>query len=120
MNIADSLTVLKMELMQNAVPQIVDLLAVATVNAQPIHEVENGLWDLLLRVGNQALAAFIANHGTGDLGATVTLRDGQEIQRLEELHTRRYVSIFGAFALQRAVYGSREGQALEFVPLDNR
>jgi len=30
------------------------------------------------------------------------------------------VSIFGAFELQRTVYGSRAGQVLEFVPLDNR
>jgi hypothetical protein len=30
------------------------------------------------------------------------------------------VSIFGAFELQRTVYGSWEGQALDFVPLDNR
>src|SRR5271167_4475282 len=120
MNIADSLTVLKMELLQTVVPQIVDLLEAATANAQAIHEVENGLWDVLLRVGKRALGAFIAHHGSGDLGATVTLPDGQEIQRLEPLHKRRYVSIFGVFELQRTVYGSREGQALEFVPLDNR
>ena len=120
MNIADSLTVLKVELMQTVAPQIVDLLAAATANAQPIHEVENGLWDVLLRVGKQALGAFIAHQGSGDLGATVTLPDGQEIRRLEQLHTRRYVSIFGVFELQRTVYGNHEGQALEFVPLDNR
>ena len=41
-------------------------------------------------------------------------------QRLEELHSRRYLSIFGEFLLQRMVYGSREGQKIEFVPLDNR
>lgn len=36
------------------------------------------------------------------------------------MHPRPYVSIFGRFLLQRVVYGSREGQALDFVPLDNR
>jgi hypothetical protein len=30
------------------------------------------------------------------------------------------VSIFGEFRLSRVVYGSREGQKIEFVPLDNR
>jgi hypothetical protein len=54
------------------------------------------------------------------VGPTVTLPDGREVQRLEELHARRYVSIFGPFTLERTVYGSREGQALEFVPLDQR
>jgi hypothetical protein len=59
-------------------------------------------------------------HQTGNVGEIVTLPDGREVQRLEELHKRRYVSIFGTFTLERSVYGSREGQALEFVPFDNR
>jgi hypothetical protein len=45
---------------------------------------------------------------------------GEESRRLPNLHPRRYVSIFGAFNLRRVVYGRREGQALDFVPLDNR
>ena len=48
------------------------------------------------------------------------LPDGREVYRLPELHARRYVCVFGEFQLQRVVYGSREGQALDFVPLDNR
>jgi hypothetical protein len=120
MSIADPLSVLKMELMQNVVPQIVDLLSTSMTNGLPVHEVEGGLWELLLKTGQQALQAFFDSHGTGDLGAKVTLADGQEAQRLTDLHARRYVSIFGEFLLHRTVYGSREGQALEFVPLDNR
>ena len=46
--------------------------------------------------------------------------EGRTLHRLPEAHARRYVSIFGAFRLERTVYGSREGQALQFVPLDNR
>ena len=34
--------------------------------------------------------------------------------------SRRYLSIFGLFTLQRTVYGSRAGQKIAFVPLDNR
>jgi hypothetical protein len=120
MNITDSLGVLKMELTQNLVPQILEVLAAALAEGQPIHEVENGLWDLALQVGRRALGVFIDCHGTGDQGPAVTLPDGHQVQRLEERHARRYVSIFGPFVLQRTVYGSREGQALEFVPLDDR
>jgi hypothetical protein len=120
MSIADALTVLKMELQQTAVPHIVDWLSASVADGRPLHEVERGLWDLLLQVGHRALAAFLDQHGTGDLGATLTLPDGQAVQRLQALHNRRYVSIFGVFQLSRTVYGSRAGQALEFVPLDNR
>jgi hypothetical protein len=120
MSMADPLSVLKMELMQNVVPQIVDLLATSMTAGLPVHEVEGGLWDLLLKTGHQALQAFFDSHGTGDVGENITLPDGQEARRLEEAHSRRYVSIFGEFVLPRTVYGSREGQAVAFVPLDNR
>src|ERR1700724_390511 len=120
MNITESLSILKMELTQELVPQFVDLIAAALAEGRPVHEVESGLWELVLQAGRRGLTAFFDAHGTGDIGETVTLPDGQEAQRLEEPHKRRYVSIFGSFTLTRTVYGSREGQALEFVPLDNR
>ena len=120
MNITDSLGVLKLELTQNLVPQIVKLLTDALADGRPVHKVEDGLWDLALQVGRRGLSAFLDAHGTGDLGPTVALPDGREVQRLEELHARRYVSIFGPFTIKRTVYGSREGQTLDFVPLDDR
>lgn len=120
MNITETLAILKMELNQELFPQIVDLLTTALAEGRPVHEVENGLWDLALQIGRRSLATFLDGHGTGDLGPSVTLTDGREVQRLPELHSRRYVSIFGPFTLARTVYGSREGQALAFVPLDER
>src|ERR1700733_4315309 len=120
MSMADSLTVLKKELLQNIVPQIIDLLATSMAKVAPVHDVEEGLWDLLLKAGHQTLRAFFDSHGTGNLGEKIALPDGRDVHRLEKLHSRRYVSIFGEFLLPRTVYGSREGQALEFVPFDNR
>jgi len=120
MSMADSLSVLKMELLQNVVPQLVDLLTTSMTKEQPVHVVEHDLWELLLKTGRQALQTFFDCHGTGDLGDKINLPDGGEVYRLEELHSRRYVSIFGEFVLPRTVYGSRAGQALELVPLDNR
>jgi hypothetical protein len=87
---------------------------------QPLHEVEKAVWEQLLRLGRQALTQVFALLGNGDRGATVELPDGRCCQRLEAEHARRYVSIFGEFVLSRVVYGSREGQKIEFVPLDNR
>ena len=120
MSIAQPLTALKAELLQTLVPQVLDVLTRALHEGTAAHQVEGQLWDLALHLGRQALTAFFEAHGTGDLGPTLTLPDGQELHRLEQLHSRRYVSIFGAFRLERTAYGSREGQALQFVPLDNR
>jgi hypothetical protein len=120
MNMAEPLTVLKTELLQKIVPQVVAQLTAALEEGRPVHLVERELWDLMLQVGRRSLGAFFQAHGSGDQGETLTLPDGQEVQRLPERHTRPYVSIFGAFSLERTVYGSREGQAIAFVPLDNR
>ena len=92
----------------------------AVRQSQPLHEVEKALWEQLLRLGREALGQVFALLGTGDLGETVELPDGHCCQRLEAEHSRRYVSIFGEFVLSRTAYGSREGQKIEFVPLDNR
>jgi len=97
-----------------------DFVQAAARAGTPAHEVERELWQRVLRLGRQLLGEFFAALGTGDQGEVVTLPDGQVCQRLAELHRRRYVSIFGAFALQRTAYGSREKQEIAFVPLDNR
>jgi hypothetical protein len=120
MSIAEALTVLQQELLEKFVPQLLERLQAAVREGQPVHAVEQSLWDLALQLGQRSLAAFLASHGTGDLGPTATLPDGQTAQRLPEVHALRYRSIFGTFQLERTVYGSREGQALAFEPLDNR
>lgn len=85
----------------------------------PAHEVERAVWWEVLRIGYHCLRQFFVLHGSGDMGETVTV-NGQEYRRLDDLHARSYVSIFGRFELHRTAYGSREGQKIEFVPLDNR
>jgi hypothetical protein len=86
----------------------------------PIHEVERGLWRRLLQLGYQLQGQFFALVGDGDQGETVTVAEGQVVRRLPEHHRRPYQSVFGSFELDRVVYGTREGQPIEFVPLDAR
>ena len=86
----------------------------------PIHAVERGIWQRVLQMGRQALGEFLVCQGDGDVGEKVAMPDGHEVKRLEERHLRCYQSIFGEFQLPRAVYGSREGQKIEYVPLDVR
>jgi hypothetical protein len=86
----------------------------------PVHEVERGLWRRLLQLGYQLQGQFFALVGDGDQGETVTLAEGQVVRRLPEHHRRPYQSVFGPFALDRVVYGTREGQPIEFAPLDAR
>jgi hypothetical protein len=111
--------VLNPELLQ-ALAALQALLHQAAQDGTPLHEVERSLWQQVLRIGNQALQHFFTLLGSGDQGAALTLPDGRTVERLPEPHARRYVSVFGEFTLARTCYGSREGQKIAFVPLDNR
>jgi hypothetical protein len=95
------------------------VLAQASAGAT-FHDFESGLWQRLLSLGQQAVGLFLAACGTGDLGETFTLPDGPPLRRLEQTHDRELTSVFGTFTLHRTCYGSREGQKIDFVPLDNR
>lgn len=115
--------VLKPENGDNLLPVFCELKALicrAVQDGQAVHEVEKAIWQQVLLIGRQALGQFFTLLGTGDMGETITLPDGRSCHRLEKLHERRYVSIFKEFTLARSVYGTREGQKIEFVPLDNR
>jgi len=96
------------------------LLHQAARDGTPLHEVELAIWKRILQIGRQSLHYFLALLGDGDCGPTLTLPDESQVKRLAEPHTRRYVSVFGEFLLSRVVYGSRSGQKIAFVPLDNR
>jgi len=55
-----------------------------------------------------------------DEGPVVVLKEGRTVRRLEAPHRRVYQSVFGSFVLERVVYGTREDQKIESVPLDAR
>lgn len=84
------------------------------------HEVEADIWRRVLLLGHQALELLFHLVGTGDVGETTALPDGREVRRLDGLHPRAYQSVFGRFEVERTVYGSREGQKIEYVPVDTQ
>jgi hypothetical protein len=87
-------------------------------NGTGIHEIERNLFDTVLKMGHQALGLLFELCGSGDAGQSVGLDDGREVNRLPTLHVKPYLSIFGPFEISRYVYGSREGQKIEYIPLD--
>jgi hypothetical protein len=97
------------------------LVEQALQDQQRIDLVERDLMQQLLQLGLALLEAFVAGSGDGDLGPSATPPGSVEPKnRLPEKHQRRYVSIFGDMQIQRWVYGSREGQKIEYRPLDEQ
>lgn len=97
-----------------------DFVDRAARDDQRIDTVEREVFRQLLGLGHSLLSAFVAQQGDGDLGPEAETADGHVARRLPERHDRRYVSVFGELTIARAVYGSREGQRIERVPLDER
>jgi hypothetical protein len=112
--------VLKTENLETVFADLQTCVRTAAQEGWAMHEIEREVWRRLLLLGRSSLSQFLMLVGTGDVGETFTLSDGEQCRRLPETHKRRYVSIFGEFQISRAVYGSREGQKIEWVPLDHR
>jgi hypothetical protein len=87
-------------------------------NGTAIHEIEKNLFEMVLKMGHQALELLFELCGSGDVGSSTRLDDGREVKRLPTPHVKPYLSIFGPFEISRYVYGSREGQKIEYIPLD--
>lgn len=100
----------KFEQMEAAVRQ-------AAREGQRIDLFERELWDQMLHLGHLMLQAYVELQGNGDLGSTLEYQ-GRTLNRLDTFHDRRYVSVFGELLISRAVYGTRETQKHEVVPLD--
>src|SRR3954453_4177845 len=97
-----------------------DFVEQAARDGQRIDTVEREVFRQLLGPAHPLLSAFVAAHGDGDLGPEAETPEGRTVRRLPERHDRRYVSIFGELTIGRVAYGTREGQVIERVPLDER
>jgi hypothetical protein len=102
------------------VKEVVAFVEQAVEARSAVHELERGLWERRLALGHRCLKLFFSLCGDGDEGAELCLPEGRVLQRLPERHARPYQSVFGPFELARVVYGTREGQKIEAVPLDER
>ena len=97
-----------------------DFVEQAARDGQRIDTVEREVFRQLLGLGHTVLSAFVAAQGDGALGPEAEAPEGHTVRRLPERHDRRSGSIFGELTIARVVYGTREGQAIEHVPLDER
>ena len=108
------------ELVLAEASKLIERVEQAYEQSEAVHELERGLFRQLLELGYQLLELFFSLCGTGDRGAQLQLSDGREVNRLERERERQYQSVFGCHQLQRVVYGSGEGQKIEYAALDQQ
>jgi hypothetical protein len=91
----------------------------AADSGERIDLVERELFTRFLELGLTLVRAFVAAQGDGNAGPSVDV-EGTVLRRLKDSRERRYLSVFGELVIERRVYGTREGQKIEHVPLDAR
>lgn len=91
----------------------------AAENGVSIDQAEKIIWQGTLQIGQCFLQDYVDQQGTGDLGPTVE-HEEKTLHRLDQQHPKRYLSVFGEIEITRTIYGTREGQKHELVPLDAR
>jgi hypothetical protein len=102
---------------------LVERLAAASAEQQPIHRAEEMIFRDLLAMGHSLLRAFVASAGDGDVGPSLTLpgdppsEPDRALPRREAPRARPYLSIFGEVVIERVSYG--EGP-IDVAPLDAR
>jgi hypothetical protein len=100
---------------------VVEHMQHAADQQQPIHQGEQTIFRNLLVIGRWLLRAFLDMAGTGDVGPTLILAGDspsdpdQQLPRLDQLHQRPYLSIFGETPIERTCYGH---DRVEAAPLD--
>jgi hypothetical protein len=102
---------------QEQFESICEFVQRASEQGARIDQVERGLFPQAMEMCLHMLRAFVAAHGDGDERAELERDDGT-LRRLDGPHDKRYLSIFGELIISRFAYGTREGQAIEWVPLD--
>jgi hypothetical protein len=102
---------------------LVERLQGAADQEQPIHRVEEIIFQEVLTIGLALLRSFLAACGDGDLGPTLTIpgetpdEPPQILPRLDEPRSRPYLSVSGEVAIERVGYGE---DRLDAAPLDAR
>jgi hypothetical protein len=102
---------------QDQFEQVKAFIRQACTEGQRIDAVESDLWGRMLEVGRLMLQGYVAGYHQGDLGPTLE-HQGRVLRRLDQPHARGYVSLFGGFDIHRYVYGTRETQKHQMIPLD--
>jgi hypothetical protein len=100
-----------------------DLSSFAVRSAQAgssFDEAERGVLDRVLTLGRNAIDLFLKAQGNGDLGETVTTKDGTILYRSESVMPRKVRTIFGEHTFHSFVYSRGSKEKIELRPIDAR
>ena len=98
--------------------EVKELFEFVNENAETFtaYQMEQDIFDRVMRIGLAAMKGYFAAKGTGDVGEELTLPDDTVARKTDALRGRDYFSVFGKFKVPRTAY-QRFGRA-SVMPLD--
>lgn len=99
---------------------LVDFIGIAAKESFTFDVFERGIYTKLMNLGKQCVECFLKEVGKCDMGSEIKLSDRSYLKKLPINRERILQSVFGVHSIDRIAYGTREGQAIECVPLDTR
>jgi len=101
----------------NIVDGMLEKSALVVEKGMPLHEFEKDIFAEVLKIGYHCIETVFVQSGTGDVGEHLTLSNGKQLNRLDNLRHRCYLSVFGSHDIDYFAYGNREGQKIKHIPL---
>ena len=92
----------------------------AATDGKSLYEIERGLFEQLLTIGNHAMNAALSLQGTGDLGAAYVTPKGRELRRSANPKPRKLRTIFGQHVFRQFVYSAGANRKIDLRPIDAR
>jgi hypothetical protein len=92
----------------------------AAQDGSSLDEVERGVFQRVLKMGNAAVDLFLNAQGAGDLGPSIDTAAGTVLYRSDSAVPRPLRTIFGEHTFQQYVYSQGSKRKIELRPIDAR
>jgi hypothetical protein len=120
MILASSLNVGKTDRLVNLARDLGAFVERAVHEGADLDTMERGALAQVLAIGRAAVDLFLQAQGDGDLGASVTTKDGDVLHRSEATVPRPLRTVFGEHVFQSFVYSPGSKRKIELRPIDAR
>jgi hypothetical protein len=92
----------------------------AVQDGSSLDDVERGVFQRVLAIGNAAVGLFLKGQGNGDLGESIITQEDITLYRSDTVSTRALRTIFGEHSFETFVYSRGSKQKIELRPIDAR
>jgi len=92
----------------------------AADKGRTLHEVEQRIHQTILQIGHETMKLFLELQPDGDLGPTVSTKEGVTLKRSKRCVKRPLQTVFGRFGIKGFVYSRGANCKIELRPVDAR